>query len=64
MKIGFKENGRRIQCADPEFYENAEVDLWNDRLHLRVNHRGEVSGSFHNPNPQAYAGRHRAFYLR
>jgi len=61
---GFEEDGRRYVLRDVGAIANADSDLWNDHLTVRVGHRGQCKAAFTQPDNSQYAGDVRCFYLR
>ncbi|MCD8483991.1 MAG: hypothetical protein LR015_15900 [Verrucomicrobia bacterium] len=61
---GFQSDGSRFVLRDPKLLERADYDLWNDQMFLHLDHRGRGRGAFMQPNPHAYAGEGRWFYIR
>ncbi len=60
----FIEGGRRHRLADPGLMPCADADLWNERLHLKLDHTGRAAGNFLQPNATPYAGAERTVYLK
>ena len=60
----FIDGGRRYQLGDPELLPCADADLWNEKLHLKIDHTGRAQGSYLQPNATPYAGVERAVYVK
>ncbi|MBN8711595.1 MAG: hypothetical protein BGO12_16260 [Verrucomicrobia bacterium 61-8] len=61
----FSSSGDRLELRDPFLLRSADADLWNDRLYLQIDHRGQVvTSGWLNPDFTPYSLPQRAFYLR
>lgn len=60
----FSSNGRQLTLTDPAYIPIADSDLWNDRMTLTANQRGNVKGRILTPNPQSYCEDQRILYLQ
>ncbi len=61
----FSPSGDRLELRDPYLLRSADADLWNDRLYLQIDHRGQVvTSGWLNPDFAPYSLPLRAFYLR
>jgi cellobionic acid phosphorylase len=61
---GFNEDGTRYFVRDIHWIDRADSDLWNDRMHLFIDHRGRCTSGFLQPNMTQYSEKLRAFYIR
>ncbi len=62
---GFDEDGLRYRLRDPLALQQADADLWNDRMLVRIDQRGRCNAFFLQPNATRYCdGDFRAFYIR
>lgn len=63
-KCGFSADGRRYFLRDPELVERGDSMLWNDRMQVLVDHRGNCDATYWQPNNSAYAQNLRAIFVR
>ncbi len=64
-KHGFEDDGKRYVVRDVHLIESADADLWNDRMYVQVDHRGQCRQAwFLQPNQTQYAQPLRCVYLR
>ncbi len=64
-KHGFSSDGTRYVVNDTNFIDSADSDLWNERMHMQIDHRGRVKQCvFLDPNWNEYSEKERRFYLR
>jgi cellobionic acid phosphorylase len=61
---GFNPDGSRCILREVRLLDRADADLWNDLMHIQIDHRGRCSAGFLQPNRTEYAGSLRAFYVR
>lgn len=61
----FSPSGDRLELRDPFLLRSADSDLWNDRLYLQIDHRGQVlTSGWLSPDFTPYSQPLRTFYLR
>ncbi|MFP3937229.1 MAG: GH36-type glycosyl hydrolase domain-containing protein [Phycisphaerae bacterium] len=61
---GFTNDGRRYVLRDPHLIDRADGDLWNDTMHVQMDHRGRCDAWFLQPNQTSYSEPLRCFYIR
>ncbi len=65
QSTGFSSDGRRFNLYEPKRIRSADADLWNDRMYLQIDHRGQVlRNGYMMPDMKYYSSPLRSFYLR
>ncbi|MDF3131103.1 hypothetical protein P0Y35_17970 [Kiritimatiellaeota bacterium B1221] len=65
IRTGFSADGSRYHLTDPQRLLQADADLWNDRMYLQIDQRGQVlRNGYMTPSMKYYSSPLRSFYLR